>query len=41
VLLIVCGAEDAVDHEIWARCHGAFCNGGEDPLPSSLATRRL
>jgi len=25
-LLVVCGAEDAVEHEIWARCHGAFCH---------------
>ena len=41
VLLVVCGAEDAVEHEIWGRCHGAFCDGREDPLPSSLATRCL
>ena len=25
-LLVVCGAEDAVEHEIWSRCHGAFCH---------------
>lgn len=25
-LLVVCGEEDSIDHEIWARCHGAFCH---------------
>ena len=25
-LLVVCGADDAVEHEIWSRCHGAFCH---------------
>lgn len=25
-LLVVCGAEDSIDHEVWARCHGAFCH---------------
>ena len=25
-LLVVCGDEDSFDHEVWARCHGAFCH---------------
>ena len=25
-LLVVCGDEDSIDHEVWARCHGAFCH---------------
>jgi len=25
-LLVVCGEEDAIEHEVWARCHGAFCH---------------
>lgn len=25
-LLVVCGREDSIDHEVWARCHGAFCH---------------
>lgn len=25
-LLVVLGEEDSIDHEIWARCHGAFCH---------------
>jgi len=25
-LLVVCGEEDVIEHEVWARCHGAFCH---------------
>ncbi len=25
-LLVVCGDEDSIEHEVWARCHGAFCH---------------
>ena len=25
-LLVVCGDDNAVEHEIWSRCHGAFCH---------------
>lgn len=25
-LLVVCGGEDSVDHEIWSRCQGAYCH---------------
>ena len=25
-LLVVCGDEESIDHEVWARCHGAFCH---------------
>jgi len=43
-LLVVFGAEDAVDHEIWSRCHGAFCHlSGEvsgDTLVSVLNKAR-
>ena len=44
-LLIVCGDEDAIDHEIWSRCHGAFCHlSGEvsgDALVSLLNKARV